>query len=118
MTGPLRLSVDASDPGYTLVRVEGEVDVGTAATLRRTLVEVGDTGVPRIVVDLQPVEFLDSTGLGVLIGALKRLRSRDGDVELVCDRLGILRVFELTGLATVFTIHQSIDDVTTRPVAV
>jgi anti-sigma B factor antagonist len=74
------------------------------------LVDLADSGVSRIIVNLEPVEFLDSTGLGVLVAALNRLRRQDGDVELICSQARILRVFEITGLTRVFTIHPSLED--------
>ncbi len=109
MPPDLRLTVDES-PNYSVLTVEGEVDVYTAPVLRQKLVELADSGVSRIVVNLEPVEFLDSTGLGVLVAALNRLRRQDGDVELICSQPRILRVFEITGLTKVFTIHQSLDE--------
>jgi anti-sigma B factor antagonist len=63
-------------------------------------------------VDLDGVDFIDSTGLGVLIGALKRVRTHDGDLALVCSEPRILKVFEITGLLTVFAVHPSIADAT------
>jgi anti-sigma B factor antagonist len=111
MPPELGLDVDAGHPDYTMLMVEGEVDVYTAPLLRQKLVELADTGTSRIIVNLEAVEFLDSTGLGVLVAALNRLRRQDGDVELICSQARILRVFEITGLTRVFTIHQSLDAV-------
>ena len=62
-----------------------------------------------IIVDLEGVDFLDSTGLGVLVGGLKRLRSHEGDLVLVCTQSRILKVFEITGLTKVFSIYDSVD---------
>src|SRR5216683_911096 len=95
--------------GYTVLAVHGEVDVYTAPRLRERLVELVSQGKHRIVVDLEGVDFLDSTGLGVLVGGLKRLRSHDGDLTLVCTQQRILKVFEITGLTKVFAIHDSVD---------
>jgi anti-sigma B factor antagonist len=64
------------------------------------------------VIELEGVEFLDSTGLGVLVGGLKRLRSNDGELSLVCTQSRILKVFEITGLTTVFPIFDSVDAAT------
>jgi anti-sigma B factor antagonist len=58
------------------------------------------------------VEFIDSTGLGVLVGMLQRIRARDGSMSLVCSRDGLLRVFRITGLEKVFTIHGSLEEAT------
>ena len=104
----LGLDVTESD-GATVLAVRGEVDVYTAPRLREKLVELVAQGRYTIVVDLEAVDFLDSTGLGVLVGGLKRVRSHDGDLILVCTHQRILKVFEITGLTKVFTIHDSLD---------
>jgi anti-sigma B factor antagonist len=111
MPPELGLATDAHDPDFTVLTVEGEIDVYTAPLLRQKLLDLADDGWSRIIVNLEPVEFLDSTGLGVLVAALNRFRRNDGDVELVCSQPRILRVFEITGLTKVFTIHPSLDDV-------
>ena len=98
--------------GSTVLSVRGEVDVYTAPRLREKLVELVSDGKYQIVVDLEGVDFLDSTGLGVLVGGLKRLRSHDGDLTLVCTQHRILKVFEITGLTKVFAIHDSVDAAT------
>jgi len=91
------------------VAVRGEVDIATAPQLREKLVELASQGAQKVVVDLEGVDFLDSTGLGVLIGGMKRLRGLDGDLTLVCTQPRILKVFEITGLNRAFTIHETID---------
>src|SRR5712691_11735277 len=95
--------------GYAVLAVRGEVDVYTAPRLRERLVELVSQGKHQIVVDLEGVDFLDSTGLGVLVGGLKRLRSHDGDLSLVCTHSRILKVFEISGVTRVFAIHDSVD---------
>lgn len=113
MPPELGLDVDDSNPAYTVVAVTGEIDVYTAPLLREALVGLADSGPRCVVVDLTAVEFLDSTGLGVLVAALNRFRRHDGDVELICPQPRILRVFEITGLTRVFTIRPSLEDVGT-----
>lgn len=108
----LGLEVDESHSPYTVLAVKGEVDVYTAPRLREKLVELASQGRHRIVVDLEGVDFLDSTGLGVLVGGLKRLRSHEGDLELVCTQNRILKVFEITGLTKVFSIYDTVDAAT------
>lgn len=105
----LGLDVDDSHPPFTVLSVRGEVDVYTAPRLREKLVELVSQGHHQVVVDLESVDFLDSTGLGVLVGGLKRLRSHEGDLTLVCTQHRILKVFEITGLTKVFSIHDSVD---------
>ena len=105
------LGVDVSERnGFTVVSVMGEMDVYTAPQFRQRLVEVLTQGKSRIVVDLEGLEFIDSTGLGVLVGALKRARNQDGDIELVLTKPAIARVFEITGLTKVFAIHTTVDE--------
>jgi anti-sigma B factor antagonist len=94
--------------GISVLTVRGEVDVYTAPRLRERLVELAGEGHYRVIVDLEGVDFLDSTGLGVLVGGLKRLRSHDGDLQLVCTQHRILKVFEITGLTKVFSIFDSV----------
>ena len=98
-----------SSSPHVVVSVSGEVDIATAPKLREKLVELASQGAQQVVVDLNAVEFLDSTGLGVLIGGMKRLRGLDGDLTLVCTQPRILKVFEITGLNRAFTIYESVD---------
>jgi anti-sigma B factor antagonist len=108
----LGLEVDASRPPYTILAITGEVDVYSAPRLREKLVELVSEGHRQIVADLEGVDFLDSTGLGVLVGGLKRLRSNEGDLRLVCTHPRILKVFEITGLMSVFRISGSVEEAT------
>lgn len=108
----LGLEVDDSRPPYTILTIKGEVDVYSAPRLREKMVELVSEGHRQIIANLEGVDFLDSTGLGVLVGGLKRLRSNDGDLRLVCSQARILKVFEITGLTTVFRISSSVDDAT------
>jgi anti-sigma B factor antagonist len=106
----IELDLDVTERnGHTVLAVRGEVDVYTAPRLRERIVELVSAGHRRIVVDLAGVEFLDSTGLGVLVGALKRVRSHEGDLSLVCRAPRILDVLEITGLTNVFAIHDSVE---------
>ena len=98
--------------GYSVLAVSGEVDVATVPKMREQLHGLVARGDKRIVVDLDAVDFLDSTGLGVLVGALKRVRSSGGDLQLVCTQPRIRKVFEVTGLTKVFAIHATVDEAT------
>jgi anti-sigma B factor antagonist len=108
--GEVELSVVTRREGaHTVISVTGEIDVYTAPTLRERLNEVVATGEYQLVVDMEGVDFLDSTGLGVLVGGLKRARSHNGTLQLVCDQEKILKVFRITGLTKVFPIYSSLD---------
>ena len=93
--------------GKTIVAVGGEIDVYTAPKLRDKITELVAAGVYDIVIDMEAVEFLDSTGLGVLVGGLKKVRAHDGSMRLICNQERLLKIFRITGLAKVFAIHGS-----------
>ncbi|HZD38625.1 MAG TPA: STAS domain-containing protein [Actinomycetes bacterium] len=95
---------------HAVLEVAGEIDVYTAPKLREKLIELVSEGSYHLVVDLEKVDFLDSTGLGVLVGGLKRVRNHEGSLELVCTQDKILKIFRITGLTKVFPIHDSVDD--------
>jgi len=86
------------------VVVEGEVDVATAPQLREALHEVLDDGATRLRIDLGEVGFIDSAGLGVLIGVLKRIREVGGEIELVHVQPAPRKVIEITGLDELFAL--------------
>jgi anti-sigma B factor antagonist len=92
----------------TIVAVGGEIDVYTAPKLRDKITELVAAGTYDLVIDMEAVEFLDSTGLGVLVGGLKRVRTHDGTLRLVCTQERILKIFRITGLTKVFPIHDSV----------
>ena len=94
---------------HTVLEVGGEVDVYTAPRLRERLIELIDGGARKVVVDLGRVDFLDSTGLGVLVGALKRLRAVGGTFGLVCGKEPLLKIFRITALDQVVPIYPTGD---------
>ena len=105
------LTLDTREEGgRTVVAVGGEIDVYTAPKLREQLVDLVNDGRYHLVVDMEAVEFLDSTGLGVLVGGLKRVRAHDGSLRLVCTQERILKIFRITGLTKVFPIHESVSE--------
>jgi anti-sigma B factor antagonist len=109
----MELTLSTRESGGTVVvDVRGEVDVYTSPKLRERLVALVNDGALRVVVNLDGVDFIDSTGLGVLVGVLKRLRARGGSLSLVCGQDGLLRVFTITGLEKVFAIHRSVEAAT------
>jgi anti-sigma B factor antagonist len=116
----VELTVDSRQEGSrTVVVVNGEIDVYTAPSLRERLNELVAAGHHDLIVDMQGVDFLDSTGLGVLVGGLKRARALDGALQLVCGQEKILKVFRITGLTRVFPIHptleQALGDLPVKP---
>ena len=103
----LKLGHHAQD-GIEVIDVQGEIDMYTAPQLRELLIDLVSTGSYQLVVNLEKVGFLDSTGLGVLVGGLKRVRAHDGSLDLVCTQQRILKIFKITGLTKVFGIYETV----------
>src|SRR6266536_215228 len=111
--GHMDLSLSTRTVGdHTVLEVGGEVDVYTAPRLRERLVELVEQGARNVVVDLSRVEFLDSTGLGVLVGALKRLRAVNGTFKLVCPHERLLKIFRIAALDRVFEPYDTVEAAT------
>jgi anti-sigma B factor antagonist len=104
----LKLGHHAKD-GIEVIDVQGEIDMYTAPRLRELLIDLVSQGSYQLVVNLGKVGFLDSTGLGVLVGGLKRVRAHDGSLDLVCTQQRILKILKITGLTEVFGIYQTVD---------
>src|SRR6266850_2397112 len=98
-----------SDATY-VISLAGEVDLYTAPEFKQQLLEVIGQGGKEVVVDFSDTTFIDSTTLGVLVGGVKRLRSNDGQLSLVCSDRNITKIFEITGLDRVFTIYPTLDE--------
>jgi anti-sigma B factor antagonist len=96
--------------GWTVVAVHGEIDVATSPTLRERLIDLVSNGATRMVLDLEAVDFVDSTGLGTIVSVLKRARTHGGDLRLVCTEARIRRLFEITGLDKAVPLHASLED--------
>jgi anti-sigma B factor antagonist len=93
-----------------LIALTGEVDLYTAPEFKQELLDAIAKGAKHVVVDLSGTTFIDSTTLGVLVGGVKRLRTNDGQLSLVCSDRNITKIFEITGLDRVFTIHATRDE--------
>ena len=96
--------------GTTVLAVGGDVDLHTAPQLRDRIRTLVDEGTRRLVVDMTGVEFLDSTGLGTLLGSRKQLVALDGRLALAGLSDHVLKVFEITSLDQVFDIHATVDE--------
>jgi anti-sigma B factor antagonist len=106
----MNLLVESRESGdWTVVEAKGEIDLYTAPRLKEELADALERDRTRIVVNLGSVEFLDSTALGVLIGALRRCRERDGTFALAAPTETVQRVLRITGLDKVFPIYGTVD---------
>src|SRR5919204_530268 len=93
--------------GAYVISLAGEVDLYTAPEFKQQLLDVIGKGGKQVVVDFTDTTFIDSTTLGVLVGGVKRLRTNDGQLSLVCSDRNITKIFEITGLDRVFTIYPT-----------
>ena len=98
----------------SIVEVGGEVELSNAPQLRGALMDAVTSAQPCLVADLSGVTFIDSTGIGVLVGALKRARESGNDFVLVCPQRRVRRVFEITGLLNVFQIAKTMEEALAR----
>ena len=98
------------DDDTHVVAVTGEIDLFTAPEFKQRMAAPIDAGRSRLIVDLSAVSFIDSSSLGVLIGAHRRLKLRGGSLVVVCDNETIVKTFQITGLDGVFTLTSSIDE--------
>ena len=108
-----RLDTIGPDGDCAVLQVTGEVDVYNAPMLRERIREIAAKGAVHLIADLGQVDFLDSTGLGVLVGGLKRLREDGGSLALVITTPRLLRIFQITGLTKAFATSPSVTDAIT-----
>jgi anti-sigma B factor antagonist len=101
------LTDEAVDPNTHVIAVRGDVDLYSAPELRQRLDDLIGHGKTHVLVDLSETSFIDSTTLGVLVGAIKRLRVHGGRLALACDDPSILRVFGITGLDQVIGVYPT-----------
>ena len=98
-----------SEEAY-VISLAGEVDLYTAPEFKQQLLEIIAQGGKQVIVDFSNTTFIDSTTLGVLVGGVKRLRTNDGQLSLVCSDRNITKIFEITGLDRVFAIYATRDE--------
>ena len=111
MTSDVQFEVAAEEqPGFCVLEVRGEIDVASAPDFQGSLSELIGRGAEVVVVDLSEVSFVDSTGLGVLVGAETQVRQAGKSLRLVVTQPQIMKLLELTGLDEVFTILTNTRD--------
>ncbi len=94
--------------GYTVCRPSGELDAYSVGAFREALNELADDR--RLLIDLSAVPFMDSAGLGALIGGIRRTREANGEVAVVCDRPALNRLLHTTGFDRIVPVAEGIDD--------
>ncbi len=93
--------------GVPVLDLNGEVDSYNAPKLRERMVSLIDEGQTKLVINLSAVDYIDSTGLGTLVGGLKRASEKGGEIQIICPNEQIYKVFSITGLVRVFHIFDS-----------
>lgn len=96
--------------GHTICRPVGELDAFTVSQFRQALAELASS--PRLVIDMSAVPFVDSAGLGALIGGIRRTRELGGDVAVACNRPTLVRLLRTTGFDRIVTVADSVDEAT------
>ena len=112
---PLPQVSPTDDSGWHLLPLEGALDVSAAARLREQFADAVTEGHNHLVVDLSAVTFMDSTGLGVLVGGLKRVRMHDGALRLTGAGRDVLRLLRITGLDKVLPVYDSVEAAQAAP---
>ncbi|WP_285709270.1 STAS domain-containing protein [Microtetraspora sp. NBRC 16547] len=97
-----------SHAGQAVMAIVGEIDLYTAPRLQAEFTRLLETGPERVVIDMSGVEFCDSTGMNVLLSALKRLRERGGILEVASPRPAVRKILQVTGLDSVFIVHETV----------
>jgi len=95
------------DSTVPIIDLSGEVDAYTSARFREAMVDLIDAGAASLIISMIKVEYIDSSGLGALVGGLKRSTENGGRIIIVCDNPQIRKVFEITGLEKVFPIYEA-----------
>ncbi|MEE9415874.1 MAG: STAS domain-containing protein [Acidimicrobiales bacterium] len=98
-------------PPMLVLSIGGDLEMSSVPQFRDAVIDAISAGEHHLVVDLSATDFIDSTGLGALIGALKRLRSADGSLQVACAQPRLQELFKLTDLDKVFVLHQSVEEV-------
>lgn len=96
--------------GWSVVEVTGDLDMASAPALRQLVLQQLSQGIRCVAVDLTAADFVDSSGLGVLVAALKRVRTHDGELAVVCPDPRLRRIFELTELVAVLGLRDAVED--------
>lgn len=106
-----KIEIDVRSGGdYQVLRPEGDLDVYTVGSLRDAIGTMIDDGTPHVVVDLDGVPFMDSSGLGALMGGVRRLREAGGDLAIACTREQHLKLFTITGFGEGVSIAPTVEE--------
>lgn len=97
-------------PGYTLIRVSGYLDISTSPRLREKILEVAEEAPPVLLIDLGPIEFLDSSALGVILNGWKLLQAEGSTLGVISPQQRITKIFEITALNLSIRVFASLEE--------
>jgi anti-sigma B factor antagonist len=103
----LNILQDETPDGFVICRPVGELDAFTVSQFRQTLSELASS--PRLVIDMSGIPFVDSAGLGALIGGIRRTRELGGDVAVACDRPTLVRLLRTTGFDRIVSVTETVE---------
>jgi anti-sigma B factor antagonist len=106
----MHMELDSPDPGSALVNIQGRLDAATAPTFKQQITEAISQGKVRLALHIAHVSFMDSTGLGALVAALKATRRANGDISIIAPSPQVQKLFRLTAMDRVFRIFQTQDE--------
>lgn len=104
------MRVEAARTGATIVRLDGRLDLVTAGEARQRMVDAVEGGQKRLVVDMGNVDFVDSSGLGAIVGVLKAARQAGGDLRIACPTSQFRAILELTMLDRVLRPYDTVEE--------
>lgn len=107
----LRIEQEQTDDGFTICRPIGELDAFTVSQFRQALAELASQA--RLIIDMSGVPFVDSAGLGALIGGIRRTRELGGEVVVVVNRPGLVRTLRTTGFDRIVAMTENLDEAKT-----
>ncbi len=108
----MRIVSNNLENGELLVKIEGEVDVYTSIDLKKELTKLVEADEKNIIIDLENVNYMDSSGLGVLVALLKELKKIGGELKLISLPVSVKKIFDLTRLTKFFNIYNNLDEAT------
>lgn len=103
----IKINTRDLSPTVSLAEVQGEIDVYTSPKVKEALTDLIEKGKYNLIISLEEVRYIDSTGLGVLIGTLKKVREHNGTIGIICTNPQIKKIFNITGLVKIFGIYKN-----------
>jgi anti-sigma B factor antagonist len=104
----LNIHTDETPDGFVICRPVGELDAFTVSQFRQSLADLASS--ERLIIDMSGIPFVDSAGLGALIGGIRRTRELGGDVAVACDRPTLVRLLRTTGFDRIVSVTETVEE--------